>query len=155
LRQQLKDAQQKEQLAEIAVETLSGGVVARRRTWVLPAILGLSVLAALAALVTSLTYQKSRKDTLQLKAELARLSTGVAQQGGVFRGAEQQRLALGAQSESAARATLEAQSDELKRKVAANGGDAELRRQLAETQNRLNRIETDSKIAETIVRTYG
>src|SRR5262249_36985043 len=96
-----------------------------------------------------------RKDTLQLKAELARLSTGVAQQGDLFRRAEQQRLALGAQSESAARATLEARSDELKRKVAANGGDAELRRQLAEPENRLNRIETDSKIAETIVRTYG
>jgi S1-C subfamily serine protease/CheY-like chemotaxis protein len=155
LRHKLKEAEQKEHLAEIAVETLSGGVVPRRRTWVLPAILALCVLAVVATLVTSLTYQKSRKDTLQLKAELARLTTGVAQQGDLFRRAEQQRLALGAQSESAARASLEAQSDELKRKVAANGGDAELRRQLAETQSRLSRIETDSKIAETIVRTYG
>jgi S1-C subfamily serine protease/DNA-binding response OmpR family regulator len=155
LRHKLKEAEHKEHLAEIAVETLSGGVVTRRRTWVLPAILGLCVLAVVAALVTSLTYQKSRKDTLQLRAELARLTTGVAQQGDLFRRAEQQRLALAAQSESAARASLEAQSDELKRKMAANGGDAELRRQLAETQSRLNRIETDSKIAETIVRTYG
>jgi len=155
LREQLQQAEQKEHLAELAVETLSGGVVTRKRAWVFPAILVLCVVAAGAALITSLTYQKSRKDTLQLRAEVARLSTGIAQAGDLLRRAEQARQTLSAQGQSADRASLQAQSDELKRKMAESGGDADLRRQLAETQQRLNKIESDSKVAETIVRTYG
>src|SRR5205814_10070185 len=53
LRTQLKQAEAKEHLAELAVETLSGGAVTRKRIWVLPAILALCVVAVIAALVTS------------------------------------------------------------------------------------------------------
>jgi S1-C subfamily serine protease/CheY-like chemotaxis protein len=158
LRAKLKEAQQREHLAEMAVETLSGGVVTRKRAWVLPAILALCVLTVAATFITSFSYQKTRKDTLQLKSELARLSSGVIQQSDLLRRAEQARLALNNTApDAAARASLQAQSDELKKKMAASGGsgDADLRRQLAETQNRLNRIESDGKIAETIVKTYG
>lgn len=157
LRAKLKEAQQREHLAEMAVETLSGGVVTRKRAWVLPAILALFVLTVAATFITSFSYQKTRKDTLQLKSELARLSSGVIQQSDLLRRAEQARLALNTAPAAAARASLQAQSDELKKKMAASGGsgDADLRRQLAETQNRLNRIESDGKIAETIVKTYG
>src|SRR5215470_15374741 len=38
LRARLKEAEQRGALAEIAVETLSGGVVTKKRAWVLPAI---------------------------------------------------------------------------------------------------------------------
>jgi serine protease Do len=118
----------------------------------------LCVLTVAATFITSFSYQKTRKDTLQLKSELARLSSGVIQQSDLLRRAEQARLALNNTApDSAARASLQAQSDELKKKMAASGGsgDADLRRQLAETQNRLNRIESDGKIAETIVKSYG
>jgi len=158
LRAKLKEAQQREQLAEMAVETLSGGVVTRKRAWVLPAILALCVLTVVATFITTFSYQKTRKDTLQLKSEVARLSSGVIQQSDLLRRAEQARLALNnATPDAAARASLQAQSDELKKKMAASGGsgDADLRRQLAETQDRLKRIESDGKIAETIVKTYG
>jgi S1-C subfamily serine protease len=157
LRAKLKEAEQSKHLAEMAVETLSGGVVTRKRTWVLPAILALCVLTVAATFITSFSYQKTRKDTLQLKSEVARLSSGVIQQSDLLRRAEQARLALNAAPNAAARASLEAQSHELKKKMAASGGtgDADLRRQLAETQDRLNRIESDGKIAETIVKTYG
>ena len=155
LRTKLKEVEQREHLAEIAVETLSGGVVTKKRAWVLPAILGLCVLGVAAALITSLTDQKTRKDTQQLRSEVARLSTGIVQQGDLLRRAEQARAALNASPDGAARASLQAQSDELKRKMAATGGDDDLRRQLAETQERLKRIESDGKIAETIVRRYG
>jgi len=157
LRAKLKEAEQREHLAEIAVETLSGGVVTRKRVWVLPAIFALCVLTVAATFITSFSYRKTRKETLQLKAEIARLNSGILQQGDLLRRAEQARLALNASPDSATRATLQAQSDELKRKMAASGGsgDADLRRQLAETQNRLNRIESDGKVAETIVKTYG
>ena len=158
LRAKLKEAEQREQLAEMAVETLSGGVVTRKRAWVLPAIFALCVLTVAATFITTFSYQKTRKDTLQLKSEVARLSSGVIQQSDLLRRAEQARQALNnAASDAAARASLQAQSDELKKKMAAGGGsgDADLRRQLAETQDRLKRIESDGKIAETIVKTYG
>lgn len=157
LRAKLKEAEQREHLAEIAVDTLSGGAVTRKRAWVLPAILVLCLLAVAATFITSFSYRKTRKDTLQLKSELARLNSGLVQQSDLLRRTEQARLALNTAPDSAVRATLQAQSDQLKKKMAASGGsgDTDLRRQLAETQDRLNRIESDGKIAETIVKTYG
>ena len=155
LRQKVKDLEQREQLAEIAVDTLSGGVT-RKRAWVLPAILVLCAITFAATLISSLSFQKSRKDTQQIKSEVARLSSGLVQQGDLLRRSEDARAALNAAPQAATRASLQAQSDELKKKMAATGGDdTELRRQLAETQQRLSRIESDSKIAETIVHTYG
>jgi hypothetical protein len=79
------DALQREHLAEIAVEALSGGTNARRRLWLIPTILGLSAAAVLAALVTVISNGHSRKDTLQLKAEIARLNGGLLQQGELLR----------------------------------------------------------------------
>jgi len=155
LRNKLREAEQRGHLAEIAVDSLSGGVVTRKRAWLIPAILTFCMVAAVATLITSFAFQKTRRDTLQLKAELARLTTGVSQQSDLLQRAEHARLALNTSSDGAARASLQAQSDELKKKMAATGGDADLRRQLADTQSRLNRIETDAKSAETIVRTYG
>jgi len=159
LRSKLKQAEKNEQLAEIAVETLSGGAVTRKRLWVLPAIFVLCIVAVVAALVTSLTYRRSRTDTLQLKAEVARLNRGVVQQSDLLRRAEEERHLLDAQGKtnSAARESLLAQSEELKKKMAGAGGngDSELRKQLLDTQGRLNRLESEGKFAETIVKSYG
>jgi S1-C subfamily serine protease/CheY-like chemotaxis protein len=159
LRSKLKQAEEKEHLAGIAVETLSGGAVTRKRLWVLPAFFVLCVIAVAAALVTSLTYRRSRTDTLQLKAEMARLNRGVVQQSDLLRRAEDERHALDVQGKtnSAARESLLAQSEELKKKMAGAGGngDGELRKQLLDTQGRLNRLESEGKFAETIVKSYG
>jgi len=158
LRSKLKQAEKNEQLAEIAVETLSGGAVTRKRMWVLPALFVLCVVAVVAALVTSLTYHRSRTDTLQLKAEVARLGRGVIQQGDLLRRAEDERHALDTQgkTDSAKREALLAQSEELKKKMVGGGSDdGELRKQLIDTQGRLNRLESEGKFAETIVKSYG
>src|SRR6266576_186871 len=159
LRSKLKQAEEKEHLAGLAVETLSGGAVSRKRLWVLPALFVLCIVAVMAALVTSLTYRRSRTDTLQLKAEVARLNRGVVQQSDLLHRAEEERRTLDVQgkTDSAARESLLAQSEELKRKMSAAGGsgDSELRKQLLETQGRLNRLESEGKFAETIVRSYG
>jgi S1-C subfamily serine protease/DNA-binding NarL/FixJ family response regulator len=158
LRGKLKQAEEKEHLAGLAVETLSGGTVTRKRLWVLPTLFALCILAVIAALVSSLTFRKSRTDTLQLRKEVALLNRGVVQQSDLLRRAETERQALDVQgkSDTTARAALLAQSVEIKQKMAAGGGaDGELRKQLLETQSRLNRLETDGKFAETIVRSYG
>ncbi len=151
----LNDALQKERLAETAVEALSGGTSARRRFWLMPAILVLSAAVVLAALTTVISNRRSRKDALQLKAEIARLNGGILQQGELLRRAEQARASLPASDAAGTRDSLRAQTKEIRQKIAANGDNDSLRRQLQETENRLNRLESESRVAETIVHTYG
>jgi S1-C subfamily serine protease/DNA-binding response OmpR family regulator len=157
LEAKLKDALQKEHLSESAVEALWGGMNAKRRFWVIPAISVLSVAVLLAALATLISNRHSRKDTLQLKAEVARLNGGILQQGELLRRAEQARASVTANDASGTRESLKAQTEEIRKKIAADGdADGEsLKRQLQETQNRLSRLENEGRVAETIVHTYG
>jgi len=157
LESQLKDALQREHLAETTVEALGGGTNAKRRLWLILGILGLSAVAALAALFTVVSNRHERKDTLQLKAEIARLNGGILQEGELQRRAEQARASLSASDASAPRESLKAQTQEIRKKL-ATGGDADgesLKKQLQETQNRLNKLENEGRVAETIVQTYG
>jgi S1-C subfamily serine protease len=159
LKTMLKYAAQRENLADLAVETLSGGAVTKRRFWLIPAIFVLSAAAAIAAVFMAVSNHRSRKDTLQLKAEIARLNFGLGQQSELFRRADQMRTALDAQalSDSATRDSLKAKSDDLRKKMAAaSASDSDLlRQQLQETQSRLKLLENEGKIAETIVHSYG
>src|SRR6266478_856686 len=151
LEAKLKDALQKERLAETAVEALGGGTTAKRRYWLIVAIL---ILAALATVVSN---RHSRKDTLQLKAEVVRLNGGILQQGELLRRAEQARVSLTASDASGTREALKVQTAEIRKKIAADGDtDSEsLKKQLQETQNRLNRLENEGRVAETIVHRFG
>ena len=157
LEAKLKDALAREHLAETAVDALSGSTNGPRRPWLALAILGLSVAAALAVLVTVISNRHNRKDTLQLKAEIARLNGGLLQQGELLRRAEQARASLTAGETSETRDSLKAQSDAIRKQIATDSGtDGEsLKKQLQETQNRLNRLENEGRVAETIVHTYG
>jgi S1-C subfamily serine protease len=159
LKTMLKYAAQRENLADLAVETLSGGAVTKRRFWLIPAIFVLSGAAVVAAVFMAVSNHSSRKDTLQLKAEIARLNFGLGQQSELFRRADQMRTALDAQarSDSATRDSLKAKSDDLRKKMAAApASDSDLlRQQLQDTQSRLKLLENEGKIAETIVHSYG
>jgi len=73
LEAKLKDALEKEHLAETAVEALSGGLGAKRRFGLIPAIFVLSAAVILAALAMLISNRHGRRVTLQLKAEVARL----------------------------------------------------------------------------------
>jgi len=158
LRSKLKVAEEREHMAEIAVDSLSGGTVSGKRLWILPAIIAAAALAVIAAIVTSVSSQKTTKETRQLKAEVAKLSLGIGAQGSILQQAQKERAALLANgSDPVSRAALEAQSKSLREKMASAGsGDADnIRKQLAQTQDRLNRLESDRKIAETIVSKSG
>jgi S1-C subfamily serine protease len=157
LEAKLKDALQREHVAETAVEALGGGTNAKKRFWVIATVLGLSAAAALAALVTVISGRHERKDTLQLKAEVARLNGGILQQGELQRRTEQARASLTASEASGPRESLKAQTEEIRKKMAADGdtNGESLKKQLQETQNRLNRLENEGRNAETIVHTYG
>jgi S1-C subfamily serine protease len=157
LEAKLTDAMQKELLAESAVQAMSGGMNAKRRFWLVPAIFVLGAAVILAALATVISNRHSRKDTLQLKAEVARLSGGILEQEDLLRRAEQARASLTASDASGTRKSLKAQTEEIRKKMAAGGNaDGEsLKRELQATQNRLSRLESEGRVAETIVHTYG
>lgn len=157
LEAKLKDALQREHLAEVAVEALSGGTTPKRRYWIFLTIFGLCAVLVVAAVATILSNRTSRKDEQALKAEVARLNGGILQQGELLRRTEQARASLRASDAADARESLKAQSDEIRKKL-ATGSDADadsLKKQLQETQNRLNRLENEGRVAETIVQTYG
>lgn len=159
LKTMLKYAVQREHYADIAVESLSAGTVSRRRFWLIPTLLAVSGVAVLAALFTVLSTRSSRKATLQLRAEIARLNSGLQPQGDLLRRAEQARDSISANSRTATatRDSLKAQSEDLRKKVAASdGADAgSLKQQLLDAQNRLGLLEKEGKIAETVVSKYG
>jgi S1-C subfamily serine protease/DNA-binding NarL/FixJ family response regulator len=158
LKTMLKYAVQREHYADIAVESLSSGTVSKRRFWLIPAIFALSAVVVLAAVFMGISTRSSRKATLQLRAEIARLNTGLQPQSELLRRAEQERSSLDSKShsDSATRDSLKAQSEDLRKKVAADGPDADsLKQQLLETQKRLALLEKEGTVAETVVRKYG
>jgi S1-C subfamily serine protease/DNA-binding response OmpR family regulator len=159
LKTMLKYAVQRERYAHIAVESLSGRTVSKRRFWLIPALFVLSTLTVLAAVLIVMSTHGSRKATLQLRAEIARLNTGMQPQEDLLLRAEQARNSIGANSRSASpvRDSLKAQSEDLRKRVAASDGEeaVALKQQLQDTQNRLSQLEKESRVAETIVQKYG
>jgi S1-C subfamily serine protease len=159
LKTMLKYAVQRESYADIAVESLSGRTVSKRRYWLIPALFGLSTLTVLAAVFILIATHGSRKATLQLGAEIARLNTDMQPQEDLLRRAEQARGSMETDSRSGFRMrdSLKAQSEDLRKKAAtADGANADaLKAQLLDTQNRLSQLEKEGRVAETIVQKYG
>ena len=159
LKTMLKYAVQREQMADIAVESLSGGAVGKHRFWLIPAIFVVSAAAILAAGFIVFSTGRSRKETLQLRSEIARLNSGLGLHDQLLQRTEQARNSLdaSAKTNTVARENLRAQSEDLRKKMAsAEGPDAQsLKQQLVDTQKRLKLLENEGKIAETIVHSYG
>jgi S1-C subfamily serine protease len=159
LKTMLKYAVQRERYAGIAIESLSGRTVSKRRYWLIPALFGLSALTVLAAVFIVISTHASRKATLQLRAEIARLNTGLEPQQDLLRRAEQARGSIETHSRagSTTRDSLKVQSEDLRKKAAAaDGAEADaLKKQLLDTQNRLAQLEKEGRVAETIVQKYG
>ncbi len=153
----LNDPAQRGHHADVAVESLSGA--SKRRFWLIPALFALSAMAVLASAFMGISTRGSRKDTLQLRAEIVRLNNGLQSQGDLLHRAEQTLSSSDAisRSASAERDSLKARSEDLRRKVAASD-DADsdfLKQQLVDSQNRLSLLEKEGKSAETIVHKYG
>jgi serine protease Do len=156
LEAKLREAMQRGRLAEAAAEALSGAN-AKRRYWLIPAILVLGAAAVLAGVSTVISNRHSRKDTLQLKAEIARLNGGLLQQGELLDRVEKERASLDASAAAGTRESLKAKTEAIRKEIAAGGetDNQSLEKQLQATENRLNHLESEGRIAETIVRTYG
>jgi serine protease Do len=158
LQAKLRSAVQKERYADIAVESLGEGI-GKRRAWLIPAIFIFGLVAVVGALLTLISFRHASKETLQLRADIAQLNNGLGQQGELLRRVEQTRNSLNAESPPAAgaKASLEAESKSLRKKMAAaEGADFDsLQKQLKDTESQLKLLENEGKIAETVVRDYG
>lgn len=158
LQTKLIDVIQKETFAEAAAESLTEQALVRRR-WLVPTVLGACAAVVIAALLTVLSFQHTNKETLRLRAELARLNYGLGQPGSLLRGAAKTRDSMEANSRSvsARQASLQEQSHDLRAKmVSAQGSELEvLQKQLKQTETRLTSLENEGRIAETVIRDYG
>ena len=154
----LKYAARREDV-DFAAETLGGGTTGKRRLWLIPALFALSAVAVFAAVLTAISVRGSRRDTLQLRAEIARLNSGLRPEGDLLRRIEQARGSIdrNSRSDSMVRDSLRTQSENLRERVAeANGAhDPSLKQQLLDTENRLDALERENKIAETVIHKYG
>ena len=157
LEAELKDALEREHLAESTAENLISKVMSRRRFWVLSIVYVLSAATVLAAVTTVISSRRSHNETLQLNANVARLNDGLLQQGELLRHAEPARDSLDVNGAPRTHEPLQVQTQPARNKMAANGdtSDESVARQLERTQNRLDRLENEDRIAETIVHTYG
>ena len=158
LQTKLIDVVQKEKYADLAVESLND-VARKRSAWLIPAIFVMGAVAVVAGVVTLVSLRHSSKETLQLRAEIARLDYGLGQQGALLQRAEQTRDSLGSQSRSTdgTRQSLQAQTNDLRQKMASAQGEelVGLQKQLKDTEGRLRLLEDEGRIAETVVRDYG
>lgn len=131
----------------------------KRRLWLIPALFALSALAVFAAVLTAISVRGSRRDTLQLRAEIARLNSGLRPQGELLHRIEQARGSIdrNSRSDSVVRDSLRTQSENLRERVAETNGarDPSLQQQLLDTENRLDALERENKIAETVIHKYG
>jgi S1-C subfamily serine protease/DNA-binding NarL/FixJ family response regulator len=157
----LKYATQRENIADLAVESLNEDIVTKRRGWLLPAIFAVSAAAVIASVSMLVTTRRSRKDTLQLRAEIARLNYGIGQQqDDIMQRTKAMRDSLDAQTKtsSSTHDSLVAQSVDIKKKMATAADASEsasLKQQLTDTQSRLKALETEGKVAENVVHTYS
>jgi S1-C subfamily serine protease len=158
LKRKLERAVERAHYADMAVESLTGHTVRKRRFRLIPAYFAIAA-TLVAALLTGISIHGSRRDTLQLRAEVARLNSGLQSQAELQRRAEQARSSVDANlgSATAARDSLKARSEDLRKKLAvSDGADADsLRQQLLDTQNRLSLLEKEGMFAESIIHKYG
>jgi len=146
------------QFIDAAMESRSG-LVATRRLWLIPAIFALSTAAAFATVYLGIASRGTRKETRQMRAEIARLSNGLGEKSEVQRRGEAtpgRSDITQSHSASVRRDAQKAQSGEQGKRGAAGGSDVDsLKRQLGDTQNRLKLLENESNIAQTVIHEYG
>ena len=160
LKTMLKYATQRENIADLAVESLNDGVETKRRRWLLPAIFASARPPSSPPCLCSSPRAAVAKTLCSLRAEIARLHYGIGQQqDDLLQRTRAMRESLEAQtrSDSATHDSLVAQSADIRKKIATTGGTeaASLKQQLADTQTRLKLLENEGKVAETVVHTYS
>ena len=158
IRTQLRERRPERRHPDAPMARMYGEAASKRRYWLIPGLFALGAVAILAAFI-GISSRDSHRDTLQLRAQIARLNSNLQPQEDLLRRIEQARRSTDAKSDfgSAVRNSLKAQSEDLRKRSAAAGGPEadSLKQQLLETQRRLALLEREGRIAENVVHKYG
>jgi DNA-binding response OmpR family regulator/S1-C subfamily serine protease len=112
-----------------------------------------------AGLVSLFYYRRTQQQNTRVYAAITRLQTGMLKQQQLIEGSRRAREEVQPSlplSGNPQQLQLEKKSEELKSKIAISNTEdaAVLRHQLSAVEGRLQKLETEGKVAETIIRSY-
>lgn len=155
LRESLRNGRKSQREARRVIHALNQG---RRTVRFGVALLGLVVLLATATL--SFLYWRSQRQNVRVYTALARLQTSVASEREMLDLARRARAQVeqnAADSTEAKRQSLKQENKKLHEKIAVADPSqaAELEQQLRASNERLRRLETESTVAQDVIRSYS
>jgi DNA-binding response OmpR family regulator len=158
LRSEALDAKRKEHEAEAALATIVSQKETGKKRWVA---LGLvTVLAAIGVGVAVRNTQVSNKSNANLILQLESLRSQILTQGQLLERAQKTREAANQElTDSVGKQldALRAESADLRNKISTSNGASlsDLDSRLKETNSRIGKLETESRVAQEIVRDYS
>jgi DNA-binding response OmpR family regulator/S1-C subfamily serine protease len=162
LREKTRIADQGREMAQTAFQALAVTEKMTRDAFSLGRALkiGVSALFAVAILIAGIFFLFSRranKEANRAYSVIAQLERGVHRQEQLVAAARSARADLQQSDVLLQKQQLQQQSEELRQKIsgAEPGEVSSLRKQLAETTTRLQRVETESQNAEEVIRAYA
>jgi S1-C subfamily serine protease len=158
LRSEVRDARRKEQEAEAALSAIvSQKESGNKRWWALWIVIVLSVAGAVVALRNA---QVSSKSNARLALQVERLHSEILSERQLLERVQEAREAGGQELTDSVNKQLEAlrsDSSDLRGRIAASSGAtlSDLDSRLKETNSRIGKLESESRIAQQIVRDYS
>jgi DNA-binding response OmpR family regulator len=158
LRSEVLDARKKEHDAEAALATIVAQKETGKKRWITLAVI--AVAAAIGVGVAVRNAQVSRKTNANLVLQLESLRSQIVTQGQLLDRAQKSREASSQEltdSVSKQLEALRAESAQLRSQISASSGSAlsDLDSRLKQTDSRIGKLETESRIAQDIVRDYS
>jgi DNA-binding response OmpR family regulator len=158
LRLEALDAKRKELEAEAALATIVAQKETGKKRWIV-----LGVITALAVIGVAIAVRNARissKSTASLVLQLQSLRSEMLTQGQLLERAQKSREAQNAELTVSFRKQLEelrAESADLRNKISTSTGGSlsDLDNRLKQTDARIGRLESESRVAEKIVRDYS
>ena len=162
MREKTRIADEGREMAQTAFQTLAVTEKMTRDAFSLERALkaGVAALFVIAIVIagTFLLYShRANKETRRAYAVIAQLERSAHRQEQLVADARSARADLKQSDVLQQKQQLQLQSEELRQKISSSEGEevSSLRKQLQETNNRLQRIETESQTAEDVIRAYA
>ena len=158
LRLEVLDARKKELEAEAALATIVAQKESGKRRWI--ALAAITVLALIGAGIALRNTQASRKSNANLVMQLESLRSQILTQGQLLERAQKSRETSNQELSASVGKELEAlraESADLRKQLSTSTGSslADIDSRLKQTDSRIGKLESESRIAQEIVRDYS
>ena len=158
LRAEVVDARKKEHEAEAALATIVAEKEGGKKRWIALGVI--TVLALIAVGIAVRNAQVARKSNASLVLQLQSLRSEILTQGQLMERAQKSREASGQELSATVAKQLDelrAQSADLKKQIATSSGPSlsDLDSRLKQTDSRIGKLESESRVAQEIVRDYS